>query len=167
MSNEISYVAKSDGKLAKNVLFGLIGSSIIFIAAANNAPKLSGLLWMVAFSFIVASIYVYTRYVGAEYCYSIVDYGTPSLVVTQKVGRTVKTMARIDIDSITEVRYLSRKEIKAYVPRKGVVRYSYHPTMCPSGIYLVRMHSFGEDADLFIEVSNDFAAELSARSNSR
>jgi hypothetical protein len=163
-NNEISYVAKPKTKLAKSILIGLIGSSVIFVIAANLTNKFSGIVWTVAFAFMVATIYVYTRYVGAEYCYSITSYNTPSLIVTQKVGNTVKTMARIDLDSITEVRLLTREDLKKYKHERGVVRYSYNPTMCPSEIYLVSMRSAYENADLFIETDGEFAAALRAAS---
>ena len=147
--------------VAKHVLIGLGGSSLIFIAAAYMTPVLSGIVWMVAFVFIVASLYVYNRYVGAEFCYSVEDVGVPSLIITQRVGKTVKTMARLDVDSLTELRLLSGEEYRKYKCQKGVVKYAYFPTMRPNEVYLVSMRSRYESADVFIEIDERFAAALS------
>ena len=146
--------------VAKYVLCGLGGSSLIFVAAAYMTPVLTGIVWMVAFIFIVASLYVYNRYVGAEFCYSIENVGVPSLIVTQRVGKTIKTMARLDVDSLAELRLLSGEEYRKYKCQKGVVKYSYFPTMRPSEVYLVSMRSRYEDADVFIEIDERFASIL-------
>lgn len=159
-NNEFSYTAKPGNKVAQHVLIGLVGSSLIFIIASMLTPKYSGLVWTLAFALIVSSIYVYNRYVGAEFCYSVVDTGTLSFVVTQRVGRTVRTMARLDVDSITEVKFISAKEYRKHKCDRGVLKYAYFPTMCPETLCLVRMRSAYENADVFIEADGAFAAAL-------
>ena len=163
MYNEFSYTSRPRNKVANYVLLGLGGSAAIFVAAAYLTPKYSGIVWTVAFALIVSVIYVYTRYVGAEFTYSVMDAGTESFVVTQKVGKTVKTMARIDVSSITEIRRMTGKEYKKYKAARGVVKYCYLPTMCPDEVYLLSMRSIHEDADIFIEADEDFIAALNER----
>lgn len=160
MYNEITYVSKSQNNAAKYVLIGLTGSALIFVIMANVTPKYSGLVWMVAFAFIVASIYVYNRYVGAEFCYSISDTGSLSFIVTQRVGKTVRTMARLDVSAIVEVRAMTADEYRKYKCEKEVSKYSYFPTMFPKTLYLVRVRSHFEKADVFIEADSDFALAL-------
>ena len=165
MYNEISYVAKPKTKTAKYVLMGLSGSALIFVVMANITPKYTGIVWMVAFAFIVSSIYVFNRYVGAEYCYSIANTDTPSFIVTQRVGKTVRTMARLDLSSLIEVRAIKTEEYRKYKCERGVLKYSYFPTMFPQTLYLVRMRSPCEKADLFIEVDESFAGALITEKN--
>lgn len=160
MYNEFSYVAKPKNKVAEKVLIGLLGSALIFVIAANLTPKYSGLVWTVAFAFIVSVIYVYTRYVGAEYCYSVMEAGALSFVVTQKVGKTVKTMARVDVVSIVDITSMSGKEYKKHKSEKGTVRYFYLPTMCPDNVYLLSLRSYSENADIFIEADESFIIAL-------
>ena len=167
MLKEFSYVAKATNNVARQVLIGLAGSSVIFAVASYITPKFSGLVWMVAFVFIVSSIYVYTRYVGSAYLYEVTDVSTPSFVVSLTVGKTTKTIARIDIDSITEVRRLSGKEYRKYKCEKGTVKYSYFPTMMPSTLYLISMRSSYENADIFIEADESFSNMLSALADDR
>ena len=159
-NNEFSYVSKPRNKAAKYVLMGLAGSALIFVVLANLTPKYSGLVWMVAFAFIVASIYVYNRYVGAEFCYSVENVDVLSFIVTQRVGKTVRTMARLDVSAIIEVRAMTGEEYRKYKCDKDVAKYSYFPTMFPKTLYLVRVRSHFEKADVFIESNADFALAL-------
>lgn len=160
MNNEFSCSVTPRNKVAKYVLGGLLGSSAIFVTAAILTPKYSGLVWMVAFIFIVASIFVYNRYVGAEFCYSVERLDGHVLIISQKVGNTVKTMARLDIESIEDVRYLTYKELRAHKCPRDVVKYSYYPTMHPAGLYLVFVRSRYEVAEVLIDVDETFASAL-------
>ena len=157
---ETIYRARSANDSAKKVLIGLSVSALAFVAAAYITPALSGIVWLIAFVFIVASLFVYNKYVGAEYCYEITEYGTPALVISQTVGKTSKTMARIDLDSISEIKRMTGDEYRKYRVEKGVTRYTYHPTMLPSEIYLITMRSDYENADVFIEASDAFVLTL-------
>lgn len=167
MLNEMTSYAKSKNNASRYVLLGLGGTSLLLVLAAMLTPKYSGLVWLVAFIFVVASVYVYTRYVGAEYCYGIVEgVGKPAFTVGMRVGNTSRTVARLDLDSITEVRLLTGKEYRAYKCEKGVMKYPYFPTMYPSTLYLVSVRSDYENADVFIEADESFIEALSSYSQS-
>ena len=153
-------MAKPSNNVAKHLLLALAGSAIIFIAVANMVDRFSGLISFGAFLFAVAAIYVYTRYVGIEYCYQILNLGVPSVVVSLITGKRSRTMARIDVSSITEVRRVTLKEYRAYKRENGVLKYNYSPTLMPSALYLVRMRSEHENADIFIEADELFASKL-------
>ena len=142
-------------------MLGLIGTSAIFVIAAMYAQSLTGLLWIVALGFITATIYVYNRYVGSEYYYDIgMDGGRETLKVSMRVGRTVKTLARLDIFSITEVRRMDRNEYRKHKCERGVFKYPYFPTMFANEVYLVSIRSEHESLDLFLELDEDFAKAL-------
>ena len=165
MVEEMICYAKSKNNASKYVLLGLGGTSLLFVVAAMMTPRFSGLVWAVAFVFIVSSIYVYTKYVGAEYSYGIIDgAGRPSFTVALKVGKTERTLARLDLDAITEVRRLNGKEYRDYKPERGIIKYTYFPTMFPSEVYLVVIRSNYEQADVFVEVDDKFAEALASYS---
>ena len=165
MINEITCYAKSKNNASRYLLLGLGGTALLFVLAAMLTPKYSGLVWLVAFGFVVAFIYVYTAYVGAEYCYGIVEgVGRPAFTVGMRVGKTARTMARLDLDTITEIRMLTGKEYRAYKCEKGVIKYSYFPTMYPATVYLVSVRSTYENADVFIEADESFIEALSSYS---
>lgn len=156
----MSVKAKNDA--ARSVLFGLLGTSAIFVIAAMYSSMLTGVLWIIALAFITATIYVYNRHVGSEYYYDIgMDGGKESLVVSMRVGKTVKTLARLDISSVTEVRRMTRKEFRSHKCERGVFKYPYFPTMFPTEVYLVSIRSDHEQLDLFLELDEDFAKALS------
>ena len=112
MVNEISCIAKSKNNIAKYVLLGLLGTSLILVCAANLTPKYSGIVWIFALGFITATIYVYNRYVGSEYCYSVTDdYGRPTLTVSMRIGKTARVLARLDLYTIREVKMLTLSEL--------------------------------------------------------
>ena len=160
MYNEVTYVAKPGNNVARYFLLGCAGTAAILIALANMVQRFSGVISFVAFFFAVAAIYIYTRYIIIEYCYQIVNLGVPSMVVCAVTGNKSRTMSRIDIAAITEVRRLTLSEYRAYKRDKGVLKYNYSPTMMPSALYLVRMRSEQENADIFIEANEDFASRL-------
>ena len=161
MIKERIYTAVPKTKAAKSVFLGLLGTSLIFVLAANFTPKYSGLIWVVALGFVTATIYVYNRYVGAEYRYEISDCGgRPSFIISMRIGKTVRTMARVDLYAITEVKKLNRAEYRAYKCEKGILKYPYFPTMFSDEVYLVSVRSELEKADLFIEADEEFISVL-------
>lgn len=161
MIKERIYTAKARTKAAKSVFLGLLGTSMIFVIAANIATKYSGIIWLVALGFVTATIYVYNRYVGAEYYYEVSDCGgRPSFIVSMRIGKTVRTMARVDLHSITEARKLNRAEYRAHKCEKGVLKYAYFPTMFSNEVYLLTIRSHHEKADLFIEADEDFISVI-------
>ena len=161
MIRESSYVARPKNKAAKYVCLGLFGSSLIFFLTSQLLERYSGLILAVALVFITATIYVYNRFVGSEYYYTLDNSGgRPTFSVNMRIGKTVRTMARVDTYSISEVRRLSRKEYRAHKCERGVVKYTYYPTMFADEIYLVSIRSEHESADIFIEADAEFASAL-------
>lgn len=161
MHNEMTLSVKSRNNAARYIFLGLIGTAIIFIIAANLGLGLSGILWLIALGFITAAIYVYNGHVAAEYYYEIRnDGGRESFVINMRVGKTSRTLARLDLWAISEVRLMTRKEYRAHKCEKGVIKYPYFPTMFPESVYLVSIRSEYEKADIFIEATEEFAGAL-------
>ena len=161
MADEIIYYAKPKNKKSKSVFSALLVTSIILALIANFTQKYSGIIWVFALAFITVTIYVYNRFVGSEYCYAINnDGGIPSFTVGMRAAKTSRTMARVDLSSITEVRRMSRDEYRAHKCEKGVVKYPYFPTMFSDEVYLVAVRSEYEKADIFIEADVEFISAL-------
>ena len=161
MIKEAIYTARPRTKAAKSVFLGLLGTSLLLVVAANISPVYSGIIWLVALGFITATIYVYNRYVGAEYCYEVSESGgRPSFIINMRIGKTVRTMARVDLYAITEVKKMTREEYRAHKSGRDVARFPYFPTMFSDEVYLVCVRSHHEKADLFIEADGDFVATL-------
>lgn len=161
MLNEVSMIAKPANKASRYVFLGLVGTAIILILAVYMGAPFSGIIWTVVFALVIAALYIYNQHVASEFCYELSSYGgIDSFIVSMKVGKTEKTLARLDADAITEVRHLNRKEYRAYKCEKNVYKYTYFPTMFADSLYLVSIRSENENADLFIEATEEFAREL-------
>lgn len=161
MVNEISYIAKPQNKKAKSVFLGLLGTSMIFVLAAMISPKYTGIIWIVALGFITATIYVYNRFVGAEYRYSINNEGgRPSFTVAMQISKTGRVLARVDLSSIVLVKKMTSTEYRSHECDKGVMKYPYFPTMFADEVYLVSIRSEYEQADIFIEADAEFISAL-------
>ena len=161
MANQISVSVRTKSNLARYVMLGLLGSSAIFTLASLNAKSYTGIWWTVTFCFVTATIYVYNRYVGSEYIYSVNnDSGIPSFEITMRIGKTARTMARLDLYTITEVRKVSGQDYRAHKCEKGTLKYSYFPTMRPAELYLVLVRSPHENADVFVEINEELASVL-------
>ena len=161
MVNEMVYTAKPQNKTSKSVFLGLLGTSMLLVLAAMIIPKYTGIVWMFALGFITATIYVYNRFVGSVYRYEINNEGgRPSFAVAMQMGNTARTMARVDLSSIIEVKRMSRAEYRAHKCDKGSLKYPYFPTMFAPEVYLVAIRSEFENADIFIEASEEFISAL-------
>ena len=161
MHNEMTLSVKSKNNVARYVFLGLIGTAIIFIIAAYLGIGPSGIFWLIALVFITAAIYVYNGHVASEYCYEIRDDGgRESFVVNMRVGKTLRTLARLDLWAVSEVKRMTFKEYRSYKCEKGVIKYPYFPTMHPEFVYLVSIRSEYENADIFIEATEEFAEAL-------
>ena len=161
MKNEMSMSVKSQNNVAKCLMLGLLGSAMIFTLISLRATSYTGILWTITFIFVTATIYVYNGHVGAEYSYSINNYGgVPTLTVGMQVGKTFRTQARLDVYNITEVKRVSYKEYKAHKCEKGIYKFSYFPTLRPSFLYLVSVRSSHENVDVFMELNEEFAKAL-------
>lgn len=163
MHNETSMIAKPMNKVARYVFLGLIGTALLLVLVIYLGVPYTGILWTVDLVFITSALYVYNRHVASEYCYEVASYGgRESFIVSMRVGKTVRTLARLDADAITEVRRLTGKEYRDYKCSSGVYKYAYFPTMFPDSVYLVSIRSFHEKADVFIEANEEFASVLAS-----
>ena len=161
MHNEAFITVKPANNAARYVFLGLIGTAALLVIAIYLGAPFSGIIWTVDLVFVTAALYVYNRHMASEYCYEVKNYGgRDSFIVSMQVGKTVRTLARLDADSVTEVRRLTGKEHRAYKCARGVFKYNYFPTMLPESVYLVSIRSVHENADVFIEANEEFASVL-------
>ena len=162
MFNEFSISVKSQNKKAKYAFGGCLGSALIFVIAYMNIPKYQGIVGIGALAFITAAIYIYNRYVAAEYGYDVTvdSVGRPVFVVRQKVGKRNATVCRIDLYGISSIEKLDKETRRNHKTEKGVLKYVYGPTLMPDTIYLISSRTSREKADLYVEATDEFASAL-------
>ena len=149
---------------AKHIFFACLGSAIISIALYTMLPQYNGIVGIVALGFITAAIYLYNRYLCAAYYYEVTmdSSGSPIFVISQTVGKRQTTLCRVDLSSIILVKAMSIEERKSYKPASDVARYFYSPTLSPERVYLLEVRSPYEKADVFVELTDEQAAIISA-----
>lgn len=144
------FIAFAIGAVAFTILYLTIG-------------QYRGLVGLVAMMFVVAAVFMYTRYMAAEYYYDvIVSDDTPIFVIRHKLGRREVTMCRIEMRHIVSIERQTKEDRKAHVTPKEYARYTYSPTVDPEITYLIITSSRTEKAEITIEANEEFAATLSA-----
>ncbi len=161
---EFSVHPKPQNKRAYYTFYAMLGSAIIAFVPYFALDKYKGIFSFIAMIFIVAAIYIYTRYLSKAYYYDITaaDDGEPLFVVRQLVGKRYSTLCRIEIATMVNIEHISRREGNKPERREGVNRYYYLPTMMPEDYYAITVSSPYEKAEVFIEGSDEFAAMLMA-----
>lgn len=162
MITPFSTTPKPQNKLAKYVMAACFGSFLILIMLSMMMLNYKGLISVAALVFVTAGIFIYNKYIYTVYSYEVVFdmNGVPLFVVRHTQKKHMATLCRVEISNISDVKKLNREERKAYKVDRSVPSFSYCPTMCPDTVYLVTVRSFDENADIFVELTDESAALL-------
>ena len=160
---ELSVHARPSNKKAQRISFVLLlGAAACIISCCFI---LNYQIIPTVFTVVLAStaIMIYTRYIAASYLYDITvgAEGEPIFVVRSRTGRRETTLLRVDLYAIKSIERLTREDKKAYKCDTGVVRYNYCPTLFPDTSVLLTVRSQYENADVFIEITDEFCEYLS------
>ncbi len=163
MINEFSVNAKPSNNKAKVAFWVLIGLAALDFAAyllmrALEVQK-SGLVGMLSLVFITAAVLIYTKYVSPKYYYDIMNDsdGTAIFVVRQVIGKRQSTLCRIGLAEIQRVDRESAEERRAHKTPFSHKKYVYLPTLRPSATYRLTTRNRYEQAEIIIEISDEFA----------
>ena len=138
-------------------VIGAVAAVIVYM----NLEKYRGTVGIVAMMFVVAAIYMYTRYMAAQYFYDVtVISDTPLLIIRHKLGRRETTMCRIELSAILSVERQTKEDRKNHKTPHDYARYTYSPTLDPEITYLVTSRTRYEKAEITLEANDEFAATL-------
>lgn len=158
---EIAYSAKSQNKRALYLFIGLLIGALAFAILYITVQLYRGVIGMVAMVLIIAAVFIYTKYVAVTYIYSAAELGETSMfTVRHKLGKRETTLCGVELRSIVSVKKLTAEERRSYKTDKEYVPYYYCPTMGADFVYVITYRSYTEKAEIFVEVSDEFAAEL-------
>lgn len=161
MINEMSVKPKAQNK---NSLYLFIAVAIGAAASAvwyMLADEFKGVVGLLTMILIIAGIYIYTRFIAAEYYYDVaVLDDVPTFIVRHKIGKRETTMCRIDIASITSVERQTKDERRKHKTPSDHKIYAYSPTLYPEISYLIISQSQYEKAEINIEANDEFAKVL-------
>ncbi len=157
MVNEFSASPKPQNKSAHitcSILTALFAVLAVIYAIVD---KYRGLIGLAAMIFLVAGIYIYTKYISVKYYYDITKdkEGCALFVIRREVGKRQSTMYMTPIFRIKDVKLHSRKDARP--TDSGYAKHSFKPTFLPDKTYHIIVESRLEKSEIIIECGEDFA----------
>ena len=151
----------NNAKITFGVLLILAGALIL---TSMIVELYRGVISLAGIVFLTAAVLVHTKYIGAEYYYDVTfdSSGYPLLVVRQTVGKRHSTLCRIGLSEINSVDRETASERRAHKTPYGVRKYVYVPTMGTDVTYRLITKSRYEEAEIILEISDEFAELLSS-----
>ena len=164
MIAEFSLKTKPQNKKAHYIfiafLVGAVAAGILYIYFMK-IEKYHGLVGLLTMMLVIAAIFMYTRYIAAQYYYDVTLPGdTPLFVVRHKIGKRETVMCRIELASIVSVEKQTRAERKGHKTPADLAVYNYSPSVDPEITYLITARSRYEKAEITVEANDEFAATL-------
>lgn len=162
MVNDFSVHAKPSNNNAKIAFFVFLGLTAISTVVYLAIEQYKGLVGVVALIFVTLVVFVYNKYLSAQYYYDITSDSIGNVfVVRQIIGKRQTTLCRINLSSIIKIEKEGKKERKAHKTPMQYKKYVYTPTLFPKIAYRITSVSRYEKAEIIIEVSDEFASLLS------
>ena len=138
-------------------LLGAVASVIVYM----TLEKYRGMVGLIAMMFIIAAIFMYTRYMAAQYFYDVTILNdTPLFIVRHKLGKRETTMCRVAIEDIVSVERQTKDDRRSHKTPVEYKRYFYSPTLDPEITYLIVVRSRYEKAEIVVEANDEFAETL-------
>ena len=162
MISEFSVKPKPQNKNAYYYMYAFLLGALVTLVVYFLMDKYKGLVGLGTIAFITAAVFVYTKYIAAQYIYDITfdSSGNPVFVVRQQTGKKDTTLACIYISGITSVGIFDKTERKNHTTPVGMIKYIYTPTISPDTVCLITYYSRYEKSEIYIEANSDFASLL-------
>ena len=161
MISEFSLRPKAQNEKSVYFFIGFCVGAVAGTVAYILVDTRRGLVGLAAMIFIIAAIYMYTRYMAAEYIYDVtVLNDTPMFIVRHKLGRREITMCRLALSSIVSVTAQTKEQRRAHKTPANYSKFTYSPTFDPELTYLIISRSRYEKAEVTIEANDEFAQTL-------
>ena len=164
MINEFTLKPKAQNKNALYLFITFLIGSVSAVAlyiVFMKIGKYHGLVGLGAMVFIIASIFMYTRYIAAQYYYDVtVVNDTPLFIVRHKLGKRETTMCRIPLSGIVSVEPQTKAERKSHKTPSGLAVFNYCPSVSPELTYLITSRSRYDKAEITVEANEEFRRAL-------
>ena len=159
---EFTFRPVANKKNAITVFTVMMALALSAVAASAMAEKYKGLISLLAVGLICAAIYLFTRYVGAEYSYVVAHDSeeNPNLIVTKTVGKRVTTLFNIPLYEIVDIRRESPKERAAHKTPFGVKKFNYAVTLMAGDTYRLITKSRTAENEIILEITREVADRL-------
>jgi len=154
MITELSFIARPSNNKARHLFFALLISSVLVLSlSVALPPELRTAVLSGGMIFLIAALYVFSRFVGVTYLYDLAldTDGTPIPAVRSRIGKREVTLSRLTLATLTALDCLPRKARREYKTPDDLKRYNYYPTLDPERICLLRFITDQESVELAIE----------------
>lgn len=138
-------------------MLGAVATVILYI---KLVPYRS-VIGILAMMFVIAAVFMLTRYMAAEYFYDVtVNDGEPLFIIRHKLGKRETVMCRIPLRDIVSVEKQDKEKRRMHRTPEDYTRYFYSPTLDPEITYLIVARSRYEKAEITVEADDEFAEIL-------
>jgi hypothetical protein len=161
MISEFTLKPKAQNKKSTYMFIAFMLGALAAVILYMNLEVYRGMVGLVAMMFIIAAIFMYTRYMAAQYFYDVaVLGGEPLFIIRHKLGKRETTMCRVPLAHIVAVEKQDKAARRAHKTEADYTRYFYSPTLDPEITYLIVARSRYEKAEITVEANDEFAETL-------
>ena len=155
---DFTYRPKSDKKGAVTVMIALLALAFGIVAASAASPSYKGIISLAAVIVLIIGVYVFVRYVAAEYAYAVIytDTEAPLLLVTRTVGKRTSTLSSITLSSILSLEEKINEPKRDRYERK----YNFCQSFSPKLSYVLRVKTRYESFTAHLEITREVAERL-------
>ena len=159
---EFTYKPITQKKRAYPIFFTILIISGVLVLLSVQMTVAKGLISLFAVFGLTIDMFVFIRYVLAEFAYSVTcgQDGDAVLVVTRTTGRRVSTMCCIRMAELSSVEKLTKEQKKQHAPDPKALKYNFAPSMSPEVVYLIKTASRTTKCEIIIEGTDELAARL-------
>ena len=158
MIKELSVRPKPQNNNAKILTGAFFTLFAIAFLVSMRISRFSGVVATAAMFLLVSALLVYTKYVSVSFCYDLVNGENDEglFVVRQTLGKRNQTLCRISLRDIVKIEKETRQQRRAHKTERGVMRYSYTPTLSPAVSYRIFVKNRYESCEIVIEGNDEF-----------
>lgn len=161
MITEFTLKPKAQNKKSVYMFIAFMLGAAATVILYMNLEVYRGMVGLLAMMFIIAAIFMYTRYMAAQYFYDVTLLGgEPLFVIRHKLGKRETTMCRVALRDIVSVERQDKEKRRTHKTPADYTRYFYSPTLDPEITYLIIARSRYEKAEITVEANDEFAETL-------
>ena len=152
---ELRYTPKRKNRIPEWILTGcavILVACVLFRMFKLGHAIIWECLFLVA---AVVAIWVSTRFLTSSYTYTL-DYENKLFLVSQKQGRRITCLCRLDLSDLYLVRPYEERDKDA----DRMTRYVYCVTFHPAESYLLFFRNEGRNISIRVECEGEFLAAL-------
>ncbi len=162
MISEFSVKPKPQNKNAYYYMYASLLGALVTLIIYFLMDKYKGLVGLFTIAFITAAVFIYTKYIAAQYIYDITfdSSGNAVFVVRQQTGKKDTTLCCIFLSGITSAKIMDKAERRQHTTPYGMQKFVYTPSISPDTVCLITYHTRYENSEIYIEANSEFAALL-------